>query len=416
VDIDLDRLVERARSERERWHVPGVALGILDRGRVETWADGLASLETREPVTAETRSRIASITKPFTATLAMTAVQDGLLSLDAPTRDGLTPRLLLSHQAGLACEWPEPLDRYGDGDDVLERLVKDAPEPGPSGSQGLFSYCNAGYWLVAASVAQRTGLAFETAMRERVLEPLGLTRTSFEGDDAATGHVQAEPGGDEHRVAESRYPRTRRPSGGLYSTVSDLLRFAAHHLGGPGPLSPESVGELQAPQVDAGLTRYGLGWSLRDVGEHHVVEHGGSALGYESLLLLVPAEQFALAALTNSGRGSAAILGIVEELGVAPVEPVEQPLESAELEALAGRYREQNGIITVAAENGRLAVDYLERDPFTGEEHAYPRVYALPIGERHFQVREGEARGRLVEFLEPPLARFDGVLFERVEE
>src|ERR671935_221990 len=64
---------------------------------------------------------------------------------------------------------------------------------------------------------------------------------------AADGHDQVEPGSDEHEAAGGTYPRVRRPSGGLWSTVGDLLRFGEHHLGGPGPLTPESIAEPRRP-------------------------------------------------------------------------------------------------------------------------------------------------------------------------
>src|SRR5262245_40846423 len=91
------------REERERWHVPGMAVGGLDQGRTELVADGVESLDSGPAVSPETTFRIASVTKPFTATLVMALVQAGLLDLDAPLggRPGVTLRHCLSHQAGL---------------------------------------------------------------------------------------------------------------------------------------------------------------------------------------------------------------------------------------------------------------------------------------------------------------------------
>lgn len=243
--------------------VPGLALGLLRGGEAETFADGVASLEEGAPVTPETSFRIASITKPFTATLAMTLAEDGRLPLDEPISGDLTPRLLLGHRSGLACEWPRPLADYGDGDDALERLARDEPAPGPEGSRGVFSYCNAGYWLVAAAAARALGTTYENALEERVLEPLGFESTGFEPrGPAALGHVQS-PGSAEARAVRGSYPRVRRPSGGLWSTVGDLLRFAAHHLGGPGPLSSDSARAMWAAEADVAGGGYGLGWGTR---------------------------------------------------------------------------------------------------------------------------------------------------------
>src|SRR5215475_2753664 len=217
-------------------------------GEIVMAADGQQELGRPDPVTPETVFRIASITKPFTATLAMTLVQEGLLALDEPpagTHIEATVRQLLSHQGGLAAEWPEPLD-----DSELLELTEGDPEYLPVAAGELFSYCNSAFWFVAAGIARTLGTSFEDAMRTRVIEPLGLASTGFEADDPARGHEQVEPGADEHAPAETWYPPGRTASGGLWSSVPDLLRFAEHHLGAPGPLTAASVAEMQRPCSD----------------------------------------------------------------------------------------------------------------------------------------------------------------------
>src|SRR5437868_6603835 len=109
----------------------------------------------------------------------------------------------------------------------------------------LGAYCNTGFWFAAAAIARALDTSFEEAMRTRVLDPLGLRLTGFEAERPARGHDQVEPGAAEHATTAKTYPRVRRPSGGLWSSVADLLRFAAHHLGGPGPLTPASIAEMQ---------------------------------------------------------------------------------------------------------------------------------------------------------------------------
>ena len=82
--VSPEKLAEVAAEARERWNVPGLAVGVLRDGEIVTAADGQQELGRPERVTPETVFRIASITKPFTATLAMTLVQEGLLALDEP--------------------------------------------------------------------------------------------------------------------------------------------------------------------------------------------------------------------------------------------------------------------------------------------------------------------------------------------
>ena len=121
-------------------------------------------------------------------------------------------------------------------------------------------------------------------MRGHVLEPLGLSSTGFaEPVTPARGHVQEGESG--HRaVSEDRYPAARWASGGLWSTVGDLLRFAAHHLDG----APAALHEPRARALGA---RYALGWWVREHADGRTtLDHEGSVAGYQSLLLLVPSE------------------------------------------------------------------------------------------------------------------------------
>ena len=399
--VSAQQLADWAAEARERWSVPGIAVGLVHDGETVAVADGLCALGGDERVLPETAFRIASITKPFTATLAMALAQDGLLVLDEPppgTRVEATIRQLLSHQGGLACEWPSAFDELGTGDDGLQRVAEGEPPLLPVDPGELFSYCNVGFWLVGAAAARACETTFAAAIRTRVLEPLDLAATRFEPHDGVRGHEQAEPGSDEHVVFDHPYPRARTPSGGLWSTVGDLLRFATHHLGGPGPLSRESVQEMQRPHIRAPGGSYGLGWFLRESAGRRIVEHPGSAAGFESLILLAPDEGFGFAALSNSSRGSAAISELLERLELGSTGTPDFALAPGQLAALGGTYS-GNGIeAEVVPENGRLSVAVTNLDPFSGEKIVYPPVIARPVAEREFEVVDGELRGERFTF------------------
>ncbi len=337
--IPQEKLAEIVRAARARTGVPAVAAGLLVGGRVELAADG--------PVEVETPFRIASITKWFTASLAAL-----LLDLDAaPASGGASAGRLLSHTADLRQNSRELL-----------------PEP----CRGLWSYSNAGYVLAGRECEAAAGTSFSAAVRERLLEPLGLERTSFEEPpDAAPGHVQ--DGATGHRLApDVVYPESRRAAGGLWSTVGDLLRFAAHQLGGPGPLSAAQLSALREPQAEALGARYCLGcWSRQLAGGRLALDHEGSVGGYQSLLLLVPEQETALAVLTNSWRGSGLIRRVVRELGLVPVS-----LARADGERIvSGRYELDDAVAVVEERNGRWRVAESETDPLTGlriERPEYP--------------------------------------------
>jgi len=399
--VSAQQLEQWVAEARQRWNVPGIAVGVLRTGEAVAVADGVASLDGEEPISPETVFRIASISKPFTATLAMTLVQDGLLGLDEPPPASpvdATLRQLLSHQGGLACEWHEPIDRFGEDDDALLELLDGEPEQLPVGPGELYSYSNGGYWLVGAAIARVCGTSFEEAVRARVLEPLALHATTYEPKGAACGHNQVEPGADEHRVLEDMYPRVRRPSGGLWSSVADLLRFAEHHLGGPGPLSEDSRAEMQTPQIEMGSESYGLGWDLYESRGRRIVEHPGSVVGFQSVLRLVPAEGVALAGLTNSSRGLAALRDVLDKLGLDREEAPGVTLSAGELVSFAGRYQGQGMELSFSPDDGALRVELTLLDPFTGEADEYPSVHARPIGPREFEIVDGEWRGDRFDF------------------
>src|SRR5437764_13126121 len=88
--VSADQLAQAAAEARDGWHVPGIAVGLLQGGETTFAADGVRELGSDEPVAADTQFRIASITKPFVGTLAMTLVHDGLLALDVPPRETRT--------------------------------------------------------------------------------------------------------------------------------------------------------------------------------------------------------------------------------------------------------------------------------------------------------------------------------------
>lgn len=259
---------------------------------------------------AERPFRIASITKSFTATLLW---ESGRLDERA--------RALLSHTAGYRPESPEPL---------------------PAECAGLWSYSNAGYWEAGAGFP-----SYSAALREMVLEPLGLFATGFDVPrDAVLGTL---PDGS---VADPSYPEWRRPGGGLWSTVGDLVTYGLAHC--------KRWDELHEPVASALGASYACGWWVRDGG---VLDHEGSIAGFQSLLLLVPERKLVLAMLTNSWRGSSLIRHVVDDLGVVPQSDCNQI-------AHEGRYA-IDGFEAVVADG---QITERETDPVTGAaiERRYP--------------------------------------------
>ncbi|HKI91958.1 MAG TPA: serine hydrolase domain-containing protein [Gaiellaceae bacterium] len=376
------------RAARERTGVPGVAAGLAVDGEVEIVADGVLGLGGDEPVRPETPFRVASISKWFTASLAALC-----LDLDAPVLGEASASALLSHTAGLRCESAEPL---------------------PEIARGLWSYSNAGYWAAGEACAAACGAPFAEAMRARVLAPLGLGATGYEEPAApARGHVQ-EAGTGQREAPEDAYPVARRPSGGIWSTVADLMRFGAHQLGGPGPLHEAARAGLRMPRAEALGAAYAHGFWVRELaGGRVALDHEGSVGGYQSLLLLVPEERLVLAVLTNSWRGRGLIRRVVRDLGLVPVGA--GPSSAAPERVWAGRYVLDGSEAEVDVVGDVVRVREAEVDPVTGTRIASPAWRAEPVGGGTYGVAGGLLMSHRVDFPRAGVARVGWVALPRLE-
>ncbi|MDF2749670.1 MAG: beta-lactamase [Gaiellaceae bacterium] len=385
----LARACEEALARRQ---VPGAAIGVLAGDRAWTAGFGVLDVRSPEPVAPDSRFRIASVTKPFTATLALHASLSGEIGLDEEVPgpvQGVTVRHLLSHLGGFEGECGD-LARFGGGDDALALLVADLDGQRAIVPPGeLWSYCNAGYWLLAHFLAERLGTSYEGALHDRVLQPLRLECTGF-GPPEATGHELGQP------VADS-YPRARNASGGLVSTVSDLLAFAGFHL------DERAAAALRVPVVETPGGWYGFGLSLERVGDLDLWGHEGDYGGFRSRLVFAPERRFAFAGLTNAATGRAALedvldVALAEALGVRREQPPTTPRPAAELRRLAGRYARPELELDVRAAAGGLELDAVEIDRVTGARARRSELTARPLGRRLYVLEGGDWDGARFDF------------------
>jgi CubicO group peptidase (beta-lactamase class C family) len=446
-------LAERTQAAMARWRVPGAAVGALADGERREQGFGVVSLETGYPVRADTAFQIGSITKLFTATLAMLLVEEGKLALDTPivtylpeftladaqAQARITLRMLLSHSSGF---YGDLFDDCGMGDDALSAYLKvltKAAQQSPPGE--VWAYNNAGFCLVGGLIERITGMPYEKVMRERLFAPLGMTRSFFFAHEAITwphavGHTQVTPGGDEHEVARLYpLPRTMNAAGGIISTVDDLLTFAQFQLDGGVTregkrlLAEETIRSMWRPQIKAAnfAEAYGLGWDTRLLGGVRVIGHGGSTNGFNAHLTIIPERHYAIAALTNSGRGSVMIDEITEadistRFGLTMPKPAQTRLSPEALATFAGEYTRPDGKVILTVIEGGLRRQAIMRDVLTDKEETYPPDDMRPIGVSEFVVvTPGENLDSRSDFLldgdgRPRYYRMGGRLAARVRE
>ncbi|WP_086663575.1 serine hydrolase domain-containing protein [Lentzea kentuckyensis] len=343
--------------------IPGVSAGVLaDDGTEHLQTLGVRDVGGRAPVGPDTPFRAASVSKIVTASVLMRLSEAGDLDLDLPVRTYLptfrvrdpvvtecvTLRDLVTHRAGWVSNFCErrPHDEFGD--DALAAAVTDLAHAAQISPPGRFySYCNSGFSVLGRVIEVVTGTSFEDAADQLVLRPAGLTRTHFPEDGSPPPGIALGHNGIPPEVARpwSR-SRARSPSGGLVTTVRDLLGFARSLLDGS-VLAPETVEAMWTPQAEAvGFAEsIGFGWNVDHLADGtSYVGHGGNSDGYVAVLSIVPGKRFAVAALLNS-TAFPPLGGMIQDwatelfLGTArPDVPVRGEIPKPDVTAYLGRY------------------------------------------------------------------------------
>jgi CubicO group peptidase (beta-lactamase class C family) len=214
--------------------VPGASLGILSGGREEYADFGVANVGTKEAVAGETLFQMGSLTKTYTATAVMRLMQQGKINLDATVRTYLpdlkladeataaqvTIKNLLTHTGGW---WGDAFVDTGNGDDALARYMAEKlptfPQIAPVGQ--YFSYSNSGFIVAGRVIEVVTGMTYRAAIQTLVLDPLGMSPTTFTDDALTHPHAlgYGVEGGAVKEVMPLALPRNVDPAGGLWSTA-----------------------------------------------------------------------------------------------------------------------------------------------------------------------------------------------------
>lgn len=322
-------------------NIPGISYGIV-RGDALIYSGGVgyADRSSKRVATASTPYNIASVTKVFTATLAMMLVNEGALDLDLPIsnylpafvrmpRDArgraITVRSLLTHTAGFLKQPPNRRNQKLEGpldpglweaynvSELYEGLAVTELQT-EVGEQ--FLYSNYGYALLGHIVERVSARPYEQVLRERLLEPLDMPSTAISLNTAQQHQLAAFYWSEDPARTEQRaHARFGEVAGfiGLTSTVRDLARFAAAHLNPSdnpsNPIPRNVITQMQQPRIDldedaTSKNEMGYGWFLvtQKISETPVIlQHFGNVDGHSSGLLLNPAEKIGVIVLQNIG-------------------------------------------------------------------------------------------------------------------
>jgi len=418
------------RHEMKKRDVTGLSIALVDDQRV-VWAKGFGYADEagNVPASPDTVYRAGSISKLFTSTAAMQLAERGRMDIDRPLGDCLpgfsirnrftdaapvTPRSIMTHHSGLPSDYlkgmwtrnPEPFTR------VAGRL-KDDYAANPPGA--VFSYSNLGVTLLGDAIGKVAGRDFVSHVRDELLLPLGMTRSSFSPSADTTPF--AARGYRKGKEAEDP-PLRDVPAGGLNTSVLDLSRFvrtvfAGGKAGDRQLIKPETLAEMLRPQnTDVPLDldfRVGLGWMLTGLGDidirngGSVAHHAGATLLFHGQMIVLPERKLGVVVLANSDTAGSTVNKVATEA-------LKLALEAKTGERQPGREKPERG-------EGSLSPEALQR---------YEGWYATPFGAVNVRKTSGGLRAdvmnrtfRLIPRADGSLAlqyRFLGLFPIRIEE
>jgi CubicO group peptidase (beta-lactamase class C family) len=386
------------------YRTPGVSIAVLDGGRI-AWARGfgLKTAGTTDSVTAETLFQAASISKPVAATATLRLVAQGTLALDTNVNrylqswqvpdnrftgtDKVTLRRILSHSAGLTVHGfpgyaenaplPSVVQILNGKKPANTAAVRVDTTPG-----AIWRYAGGGTTVQQLLLTDVTGEPFPSLLKRLVLDPAGMTHSTYEQPLPESRWPQAawahDTGGKAIQGSWHAYPEMA--AAGLWTTPTDLSRWAlaiaAARAGTDTTLLPPVLAKEMLTEQKGG---FGLGPTVRGSGREFRFGHGGSNEGFRSTLVYYPEAGVGAVIMGNSDASGRLIQEIENAIAAEYAWPDHSPrvitaiaADSATLAAVTGVYQLEAGRqkfpLTLKLENGVLMVQV----PFDIPEEVIP--------------------------------------------
>lgn len=361
---------------------------------------GMAVEEWNIPNAPDVKFRLGSLTKQFTASLVLLLEQDGKLRIEDPVSKYLpdTPAAwakvtlanLLGHTSGIHNFTSEK--DFGEwaasSHTQAEELARIEKEPMDFEPGSKFEYSNSNFEVLGMVIEKVSGEPYGKLLRERLLDPLGMTDTGLDTDELvlpkrAEGYRRG--GGGKLVVARSESMSIPWAAGSMYSTTGDLLKWERGLFGGK-VVNEDSLKRMTTP----GLGEYGLGVFVRTKNGVREISHGGGIEGFNTSLAYVPERRLAVIVLSNENGG--AIDRVSDELMevaldkpvVLPSERKPVPIAADELKRFEGVYdvTPQFAITIAAGPNGLEASGGGEQKlplMYQGVVDGHPRFYVAKV-------------------------------------
>ena len=295
----------------QREQIPGAAFVVVTRDQViKLGTGGYASIDSPEPILADSVFRLASVSKTFAGELAAMLAAENKLRLDDPVsrhvpqfriRGALTPITLtnlLSQSSGIVAHaWDNLIEDGRAVADILPRFaeLRQVCEPGE-----CYSYQNVAFSLVEQAIAAATNSSYQRQMQLRIFDPLGMRQASIGYSALLASERLAQPHVKQRKrwvtgEIEQNYYRLS-PAAGVNASIVDVALWLQAQLGArPDVIKPELVQMVTTPQIRTKATVrrkhwrehlsnawYGMGWRVYEFQGETLIGHGGWVSGYRS--------------------------------------------------------------------------------------------------------------------------------------
>jgi CubicO group peptidase (beta-lactamase class C family) len=381
----LPKFEEYAQAAAKADRFSGAILVARDGKVLVSKGYGMADVENDVPNTPETKFRLGSITKQFTAVSILLlqergklSVQDSICKYVAPCPEAWQPvtiHHLLSHTGGVPDftgfpDYQKTMREPAPVESLITRF-RDRPLDFKPGED--WKYSNSGYILLGHVVEKVSGKSYESFLRENIFEPLKMTSTGYDhADEIVKRRARGYAAGPDGRVINASYLDMSIPfsAGGLYSTVGDLYLWDQALYG-------EKI--LKKQSLDAMFTAvrhdYGYGYGVAKLFNHRVLSHGGGIEGFSTSIHRFPDDRVTVIVLSNyeaanSGRIARDLAAVAfGEKYELPVERVVVKVDPKIYDAYVGEYELGPGfVLTVTREGDRLMMQATGQ----GKAEAFP--------------------------------------------
>jgi CubicO group peptidase (beta-lactamase class C family) len=371
-------IIDNFYSSLQGKEAPGIAVLVARDGNVlYKKGFGYADIKNKKLVTPDTKFRIGSVTKQFTAAAILKLQENNLLSVsdklskyiaDFPRGDEVTIHHLLTHTSGIHSYTSK--DGF-EGNvtkpiiaDTLINVFKNDPYDFNPGERMLYN--NSGYFLLGYIISKVSGKPYATYLKESFFDPLHMDNTGIHYggiklDSEAKGYAKENNKFDDVINWDMSWAGA---AGAMYSTVDDLLKWNQALYGGKvlnekslqAALTPATLNNGTEPSM-----RYGYGLALTKFRGEDIISHGGGLHGFVTQLAYYPEEKISIVMFSNTAQpevnfdpnkiAEAFLWSKMEKqssYGEATVKP-------KDLQSFTGRYEIVNaGVLTITTENDKL--------------------------------------------------------------